>query len=117
LGTRRSADRPRLRRTADDLHAARALLLKANDAGQQLVDNYRQLYTALTQLYTDFPRVYAELQRTVHLPTNEDAEWVTSMNNDMHRELSYLADDNFLRTLLDVDDLQVSVGDGEQTEN
>lgn len=101
-------------RTADQLHEARALLLRINDAGQQLLDVYTDLYTALNKLYADHPRVYAEIQRTVKLPTNDDADAVTSLNRDLSAALQLLSDDAFLATLLDDDHLQTEVGDDDR---
>ena len=100
-------------RTADALHDARAQLLSIHDASDKLLEVYMDLYTALNQLYADYPSVYAELQRTVRLPTNDDADDVTALNHDLHNVLVMLADDAFLKTVLNGDDLQTQVGEPE----
>ena len=94
---------------ADDLHDVRAQLLLINDAAEQLLTVYMDLYTALNRLYADFPKVYAEVQRTVRLPTNEDADGVTAFNRDLHAALQLLADEKFLTSVMSGGDLQTEV--------
>ncbi len=98
---------------ADDLHAARALLAKAGTAVGNIRDAYAEFLDALTQLYTEYPRIYAELQRTVHLPDNDAAQAVATMNDDFMREIGYM-DDTFLQTLMTDDHVETRVDSDEE---
>lgn len=95
------------------MHAARALLAKAGTAVNAIRDGYVEFLEALTQLYAEYPRVYAEFQRTVHLPDNDTAQAVATMNDDFMREMGYM-DDAFLQSLMSDDNVETRVESDEE---
>lgn len=94
---------------ADDLHDAKAFVLKVNQSSDELLRVYLNLYNTLNELYAEYPQMYAEIQRTVELPTNDDATRITKLNADLKTVLEYMNDDVFLKTI--VDDVDVNADD------
>lgn len=93
-------------RKADELHQAKAKLLEITNASEQLLKIYLELYKDLNDLYADFPNIYKTISRVVTLPTNEDAQNITSFNKELKQELKYLNDDNYLQQIIEGNSLE-----------
>lgn len=94
--------------TADATHDAKAFVLKVNQCSDELLTVYMNLYKTLNELYAEFPQMYEEIQRTVALPTNEDAERVTRFNSDLKEVMEFFNDEQFLSTVVNDGDVETS---------
>lgn len=97
----------RLIKYADDTHEAKMKLLEITKFSDNLLSAYVELYNSLNDLYSSYPQLYEEIQKTVQLPTNEDAQQVTAFNEDLKKELQYLDNDNFLHSVLSDEDITI----------
>ena len=65
-----------------------------------MLEIYTRLYEDLNKLYDHHPKLYEKLQQTVTLPSNEDANTISQFCSSLDQELSYLKDDDYLKSVM-----------------
>lgn len=99
---------------ADDMHEASAKILEIRQSATDLLDVYKKLFEDLNDLYNGYPNLYQEIQRVVKLPTNEDANDVTTFYKDLLQELELLKNPENLQKVLDGNSLDAPEGNGDE---
>lgn len=105
----------RLTKTADSCTDAKASIIKINKLSDDMNKIYFELFTELNNLYDQYPNVYKEIEKTVKLPTNDDASDVTEFNSNLKQELEYFNDDKFLKSVIDGNPLDSDTVEQEDT--
>ena len=91
----------RLRRQANSAEDVKKLLSRIDEASGQLKDSYYALFDNLNALFETYPKLYEEIQMTVKLPTNDDAENVVKFDQDLRDILIHFEDDSYLDSYID----------------
>lgn len=88
----------RLKRKANIVNDATKLLQRISEASDNLRDVYYVLFDNLNALFESYPDVYKTIERTVKLPSNNDANNIVEFNKNLKEILRLFNDPEYLKT-------------------
>lgn len=79
-----------------DLEVARKAIDSLEGSIDNVIDEYKNLFTKLNSIYEEYPKLYEQLKKLIKFPTEYDTRDVVSMKSDLQQIKERYEDDEYL---------------------
>jgi hypothetical protein len=85
-----------------DVEGAKVAVRAINNSVDEIYDLYKKLFLQLNSLYEEYPSLYDEIKKIVRFPTEDDAQDIVNMKEDLEFISTHYEDTEYLSQIIDI---------------